>query len=41
MTPTEYYNFLKMAKFTFVTLGIRHGMYTIQASVDLLKQLGY
>lgn len=41
LTPVEYYEFTKLAKFSFITLGVVKGLVIIEANVELLKQLGY
>ncbi len=41
LTVTQYYDFVQIAKFAFVTLGVSKGMVVIEANVELLKQIGY
>jgi hypothetical protein len=41
LTPVQYYEFVQIAKFTFVTLGVVKGIVIVEANVELLKQIGY
>lgn len=41
LLPTEYYEFVQLAKFTFTTFGVSRGFVIIEANIELLKQIGY
>lgn len=41
LTTREYYEFVQIAKFAFVTLGVAKGIVMVEANVELLKQIGY
>lgn len=40
LTPREYYNFMKIAKFVF-NAKVFHGLVYVTANVNYLKELGY
>lgn len=41
LLPTEYYQFVQLAKFAFTTFGVSKGFVMVEANIELLKQLGY
>jgi hypothetical protein len=41
LLPTEYYEFVQLAKFTFTTFGVSRGFVIIEANIELLRQIGY
>jgi hypothetical protein len=41
LTTREYYEFVQIAKFAFVTLGVTRGIVIVEANIELLKQIGY
>ena len=41
LLPTEYYQFVQLAKFTFTTFGVSRGFVIIEANIELLRQIGY
>jgi hypothetical protein len=41
LTTREYYEFVQIAKFAFVTLGVAKGIVIVEANIELLKQIGY
>lgn len=41
LLPTEYYDFVQLAKFTFTTFGVTRGFVIVEANIELLRQIGY
>ena len=41
LLPTQYYEFVQLAKFTFTTFGVSRGFVIIEANIELLRQIGY
>ena len=41
LLPTQYYEFVQIAKFTFTTLGVTRGFVIVEANIELLRQIGY
>lgn len=41
LLPTEYYEFVQVAKFAFTTFGVIKGFVIVEANIELLKKIGY
>jgi hypothetical protein len=41
LTIKEYYEFVQIARFTFVTIGVAKGIVIVEANIEFLNQLGY
>jgi hypothetical protein len=41
LLPTEYYQFVQVAKFAFTTFGVTRGFVIVEANIELLRQIGY